>query len=97
MTEREKELEELKEIIEKSKKTCEDLRFHEKNNLKFSPKDAVYAPNENEFIAENIQQAGYTKTHFPIEKLEAWLRETYPCEYIVFNNILKKIAELKEG
>jgi hypothetical protein len=60
-------------------------------------------------LAWKLLQAGYTKSHFPIEELEAWLREIldgynrYDFGNIkLFNEnpiqvVLDKIAELKEG
>jgi len=58
MTEREKELEELRYILLISSKMCAQMEA-----------------DECEFVAQKIQEAGYTKKHFPVEELEAWLRE----------------------
>jgi len=53
-----------------------------------------------EKIANIIQEAGYTKKHFPVEKLEAWLRNWYKKNShlmdITIDSLLDKIKELKE-
>jgi len=53
MTEREKELEELRYILLISSKMCAQMEA-----------------DECEFVAQKIQEAGYTKKHFPVEKLK---------------------------
>jgi len=62
-----------------------------------------------EKIANIIQEAGYTKKHFPVEELEAWLNEIKEnYEKYNFENIrlfgknpiqavLDKIKELEDG
>jgi molybdenum cofactor biosynthesis enzyme MoaA len=90
MTEREKELEELVRKI--NKKEFNEIEFIELLNIAEKNKRGKYHLNLDDFIIA-IQQAGYTKKHFPVEKLEAWLREekmTY-----TFLEVLDKIAELK--
>jgi len=96
MTEREKELEELRELINIG-------RAHDNTDTR---------------MAYVIQQMGYTKTHFPIEKLEEEIEnlrynierifnayvEEDAIEYKEFNRrkkeifeALNKITEIKEG
>jgi len=98
MTEREKELEELVVALLK------DL-----NDRSGYSVEGLY--DRDEIIQEWIKawmniisSKGYTKKHFPIEKLEAWLRELPNTHYfdsnrevILRDKILTKIKEFKEG
>jgi len=81
MTEREKELEELRYILLISSKMCAQMEA-----------------DECEFVAQKIQEAGYTKKHFPVEKLKDWL--DWQKDYnglISLDDLRKKIKELEDG
>jgi len=101
ITEHEKELEELERIIDH---TNLYPKYLERGYCTDGSEEAIW-DERNQKIARIIQQAGYTKKHFPIEKLEAWLREKDYYEkasgelkgYRKYLHVLDKIAELKEG
>jgi len=84
MTEREKEVEELKEII---------FGIILKAPIREIPLEK---------IAKTIQEKGYTKKHFPVEKLKEWLNglirpyEPY-CTNQCKDEIFDKIKELEDG
>jgi len=59
MTEREKEFEELAKLINK------ETFFYSEDEIGYDAEQA----------AENIQQAGYTKKHFPVEELKKWVKK----------------------
>jgi len=83
MTEREKELEELRYILLISSKMCAQMEA-----------------DECEFVAQKIQEAGYTKKHFPVEKLKKWLEEEiikHKGYFHDYGTILKKVKELEDG
>jgi hypothetical protein len=94
MTEREKELEELSNNVKKE-------IYKRLSSFKISQEQWASIQVAIELGIEKAYNKGYTKKHFPVEKLEKWLKklirpyEPY-CTNQCKDEIFDKIKELKE-
>jgi len=90
--------------------TEREKELEEFEELKFMIKHKISNKNDIESLALWIQRVGYTKKHFPVEELKAWLRKLLKNydKYDFIDNltlegknpiqaVLDKIKELEDG